>query len=100
MANTSVKEKEIVDQKTKTPSKFLVIVYNDNVTTVEFVIEMLMKIFKHTQEDASDLTINIHREGSAVVGTYYYEIAEQKALDATSMARNRGFPLVIKIMAE
>lgn len=100
MANTSIKEKEIVDQKNKTPPKFLVIVYNDNVTTVEFVIEMLIKIFRHSQEDANDLTIKIHKEGSAVAGTYYYEIAEQKALDATSMARNQGFPLMIKLMAE
>jgi ATP-dependent Clp protease adaptor protein ClpS len=100
MANTSVKDKEIVDQKIKTPSKFHVIIYNDNYTTMECVIEILTGIFRHSQEDAIALTLKVHKEGSAIAGTYHYEIAEQKALDATSLARNQGFPLVLKIMAD
>jgi ATP-dependent Clp protease adaptor protein ClpS len=56
-----------------------------------------MGIFKHTEEHSKELTLEIHNSGSAVVGVYTHEIAEQKAIDATAIARTNGFPLKIQI---
>ena len=84
----------------KPPSLYNVIYVNDNTTTMEFVIESLCTIFDHSAETAMELTMKIHDEGSAVVGTYPYEIAEQKGVEVTLLARNNGFPLGVKLEAD
>lgn len=84
----------------KPPSLYNVIYVNDNTTTMEFVVETLMAVFGHSEESAMALTMKIHEEGSAVVGTYPYEIAEQKGVEVTLLARNNGFPLAVKLEAE
>lgn len=73
---------------------------NDAATPMEWVIGILKEIFKHTAADAESLTMKIHMEGSAVVGTYKYEIAEQKSVEAVNASRNHGFPLVLKVEEE
>ena len=94
----------IVDKVTKKtikePGKFKVIVFKDNVTTMEFVIALLMTVFKHPQNTAMDLTQKIHNEGKATAGIYRHEIAEQKVLDATNLSEANGFPLVIRMQPE
>jgi ATP-dependent Clp protease adaptor protein ClpS len=82
------------------PSMFNVIYVNDNTTTMEFVVETLCTIFDHSEETAVALTMKIHEDGSAVVGTYPYEIAEQKGVEVTLLARNNGFPLGVKLEAD
>jgi ATP-dependent Clp protease adaptor protein ClpS len=67
---------------------------------MEFVIVMLISVFRHSQDSAIDLTLKIHNDGSAVAGVYSYEVAEQKGLDATMLAREHGHPLVIKVEEE
>jgi ATP-dependent Clp protease adaptor protein ClpS len=57
-------------------------------------------VFRHTDETAKDITLKVHNEGSAVVGVYSFEIAEQKGVEATNLARQAGFPLQIKIDPE
>jgi ATP-dependent Clp protease adaptor protein ClpS len=79
------------------PSMFNVIYLNDNVTTMEFVIETLKAIFHHSEESALAVTMAIHEEGSSVVSTLPYEIAEQKGVEATLLARTNGFPLSVKL---
>lgn len=97
----SVDTDVIIDEKivkeTKEPKKYNVIMLNDDYTPIDWVIEILRKIFKHSTENAEALTLTIHNEGSAVVGTYQYEIAEQKALEATNNSRSNGFPLAVKL---
>ena len=61
---------------------------------------MLVQVFKHSLEGAIGLTMQIHNEGNAVVGIYSCEVAEQKALDGTQMARANEFPLLIKVVPE
>lgn len=96
----------IVDSTTKfidklqLPKKYKVIVLNDDVTPMEFVIALLMGVFRHKQEQATEITMKIHREGSAVAGIYSYEIAEQKTIESTNLARSNGFPLQIKLETE
>lgn len=100
----SVDQDVKIDEKIKItisePKKYKVLFLNDDKTPIEFVIEILMSIFKHSEETARDLTMKIHNEGSAVVGVYVYEIAEQKGVEATQAARGAGFPLQIKIDQE
>lgn len=88
---------EKVQQIVLEPEPVKVIVLNDDVTPVDFVVELLMKVFKHTEESAKEITIKIHTEGSGVVGSYSYEIAEQKTKEAIEESRSRGFPLQIRM---
>ena len=82
------------------PGKYHVIYINDDVTTQEFVAETLIAIFNYKPIDAEEMTMKIHHEGSAVVATMSYELAEQKGIEVTVLARNHGFPLSVKIEAE
>lgn len=82
------------------PGMYRVLYINDDVTTVEFVIESLISVFDHDPVTAMDLTEKVHVEGSAIVAVLPYEIAEQKGVEATQLARNNGFPLVIKLEAD
>lgn len=95
--DTDVVIDEKIKKETFEPSKYNVIMLNDNFTPIDWVIEVLKTIFKHSAENAENLTLTIHNEGSAVVGTYYYEVAEQKAIETTNLSRQNGFPLALKI---
>ncbi len=61
---------------------------------------MLISIFRHDQKSALELTLSIHNKGSAVAGIFTYEVAEQKAIEATNLARSHGWPLIIKVEPE
>jgi ATP-dependent Clp protease adaptor protein ClpS len=102
MATTDLEVK--IDEKVKTiitePKRYKVIFLNDDKTPIEFVIELLTTVFRHTEETAKDITLKVHNEGSAIVGVYTFEIAEQKGVEATHLARQAGFPLQIKIDPE
>ncbi|MDB4257142.1 ATP-dependent Clp protease adaptor ClpS [bacterium] len=91
----------VIDEKikriVKEPPKYNVIMLNDDATPMEWVMGVLKEIFKHSDTDAEALTMKIHNEGSAVVGTYKYEVAEQKSIEAVTASRNHGFPLQLKI---
>ena len=73
---------------------------NDNKTQMDFVVSILVEVFKHTEKTAQELTMKIHNDGSTVVGLYTFEIAEQRSLEATKLARTNGFPLQIAIEKE
>ena len=93
-----------IDEKVKIditePKRYKVLFLNDDKTPIEFVIELLMTVFKHSRESSEQITLTVHNEGSAVVGVYTYEIAEQKGVEATNVARQAGFPLQIKVDVE
>lgn len=91
----------IIDEKVQQivlePEPVKVIMLNDDITPVDFVIELLIKIFKHTEESAKEITLKIHNEGSSVVGAYSFEVAEQKTKEAIEESRSRGFPLQVRM---
>jgi len=95
--DTIIEKKTKTTNKVKEPSKYKVIVCNDDTTPVEFVIIMLISVFRLNMEEATNLTLKVHHEGSAVAGIFSYEIAEQKTIDATNLARDNGYPLIIKV---
>ena len=72
---------------------YKVTMHNDNVTTMDFVIKVLIEIFHKNADDAEKLMMKIHLEGSAVVGVYTYDIARTKVRTVTLMAKEKGFPL-------
>ena len=81
----------------KEPPLYRVIYINDDVTTMEFVVETLVSIFNHTPESAEAVTLKIHEEGTGTAAVLPYEMAEQKGVEVTQLARNNGFPLQIKL---
>ena len=99
-ADVDVKIDEKIKVSITEPKKYKVLFLNDNHTPIDFVIELLMAVFKHTADTAKEITMKVHNEGAAVVGVYSYEIAEQKGTEATQIARASGFPLQIKVDQE
>ena len=83
--------------KLEEPSKYDVIFLNDNITTTEFVVRVLKQIFNKSQEEAEKITRNINDKGQGVVGSYIHEIAEQKGIETTLIARQEGMPLQVKV---
>jgi ATP-dependent Clp protease adaptor protein ClpS len=83
--------------KLKAPNKFNVIMMNDNVTPMDFVIQLLVVIFNKQSAEAKDITLMIHEKGRGIAGTYSYEIAEQKCTETISTARQNGYPLEVII---
>jgi ATP-dependent Clp protease adaptor protein ClpS len=79
------------------PPEYRVIYINDEQTSMEFVIETLKVIFNYDEGAAEAITVRVHEEGSAVVAVLPYELAEQKGIEVTLLARNNGFPLQVKI---
>lgn len=79
------------------PNMWLVIMHNDDKTSMEFVVMLLIQLFHKSPEEATHIMMQIHTEGSAVVGRYTHEIAEEKMNTATRTARAYGFPLNISI---
>ena len=86
--------------KTEEPGMYDVLFLNDDVTTVEFVISVLKQIFNKTQDEAIKITEAIHSNGQGIVGTYLFEIAEQKHQEAIYVARTNGHPLNINLESE
>jgi ATP-dependent Clp protease adaptor protein ClpS len=95
-----IKIDEKIKQVINEPSKYKVVLLNDDATPMDWVIDVLITIFKHTESTAKELTLTIHNEGSGVAGIYTYEIAEQKSVEAMNASRDRGFPLQIKVDKE
>ena len=88
---------EKIKKETKEPPKYKVIFLNDDATPMEWVIQVLTQMYKHSQESAEQITMTIHTEGAGIVGTYSYEIAEQKMTETITASRNHGFPLAVKM---
>ncbi len=96
--DTVIKTKPLVE--VKEPPLFKVIYVNDEVTTMEFVIESLVVVFHIDRDTALSITNLIHEQGSAVVAVLPFEIAEQKGIEVSVMAKRHGFPLVVKLEAD
>lgn len=81
------------DQQTQEPPLYRVLLHNDDYTTMAFVIEILMGVFKRTLADATRIMLNVHHKGIGVCGTYPYGIAETKVDTVEMLAKASGFPL-------
>lgn len=97
---SDTKQKIKVNNALQEPPLYRIIYINDDVTTMEFVVNSLIEYFNYNPDTASHLTKDIHENGSAVVAVLPYEIAEQKGIEVTLEARQQGYPLQVKVEAE
>ena len=84
----------------KEPRRYKVIIYNDDFTTMEFVVMILVQVFLKSEEEAQTLMLQVHHSDKAVVGIYSYDIAVSKVRKATTMAREQGYPLRLTVEEE
>ena len=89
--------KEQIGTKVKEPKKYNVILLNDDFTTMEFVVAILMQVFFLSEEKAHALMLQVHHSEQAVVGIYTYDVAMSKLRKATNMAREKGYPLRLTV---
>jgi ATP-dependent Clp protease adaptor protein ClpS len=80
--------------KLKRPKLFRVLLHNDDFTTMEFVVAVLISIFHKSETDATAIMLNIHRTGMGVAGVYSYEIAEAKVNETMQAAEEAEYPLL------
>ncbi len=84
--------------RTKKPRQFKVVLHNDNYTTMEFVVMVLMKFFHKNETEATHIMLSVHHKGQGIAGVYNKDVAETKVHEVTSFAQESGMPL--KLTAE
>ena len=97
MAKEQSKLRERQRTDLKEPQRYKVIIYNDDFTTMEFVVMILKQVFFKSEEEAEALMLQVHHSDKAVVGIYSYDVALSKARKATNMAREQGYPLRLTV---
>jgi ATP-dependent Clp protease adaptor protein ClpS len=75
------------------PKRYHVYLLNDDYTSMDFVIDILIGIFRKTYGEAHQIMMQVHQSGRGLCGTYSYEIAETKIQQVSSLSRESGFPL-------
>ncbi len=100
MAKTEQTSLQRTRKEIREPQRYKVIIYNDDFTTMDFVVHVLRTVFFKSQPEAETLMMGVHRAGEAVVGIYTYDIALSKVEKATRMARNAGYPLRLEYKPE
>jgi ATP-dependent Clp protease adaptor protein ClpS len=93
--NIVVKQKDKI--KIKKPRNFKVVMYNDDYTTMEFVINILVSIFNKKLMEAEKIMLDVHEKGKGVAGIYSYDIAITKVSTAMAMAKEKGFPFKLTV---
>lgn len=84
---------ELTRQAGKRPRRFVVILHNDDYTTMEFVIAVLARFFARTETEATRIMLEVHHKGRGVAGVYLRDIAESKVEQVEEFARAEGHPL-------
>ncbi|MCW8821973.1 MAG: ATP-dependent Clp protease adaptor ClpS [Sulfurovum sp.] len=79
------------------PKMFKVLLHNDDYTSMDFVVEILMSIFHKTHAQAEQIMLQIHEKDKAVCGVYSFEIAQTKAQQVKQRAKQNEFPLLATI---
>lgn len=100
MAKEQPKLRERIKSRLREPQRFKVVIHNDDFTTMDFVVMILVTIFFKSTTEAEKLMLDVHNKGQAVVGIYSFDIATSKVAKATRLARDNGFPLRLTIIPE
>lgn len=75
------------------PRMYKVLLLNDDYTSMDFVVEVLMSIFHKSYQEAEKVMLDVHRNNKGLCGVYPYEVAETKVMQVSRLAREQGFPL-------
>lgn len=81
------------EQRVQRPPLYSVLVHNDDYTTMEFVVMVLMQVFHHSEPKAAQIMLQVHQKGIGVAGIYTYEIAESRIAKVERLAKEHEFPL-------
>ena len=100
MADVAIEKKTSQSIKFQPPRKWKVVFFNDDSTPMEYVIDVLMRIFHHDDMTAKEITLSIHNAGRGIAGVYPYEIAEQKSAETIADSRHAGFGLQVDLEQE
>lgn len=87
-------------EKLEKPPLYKVLLHNDDYTTMEFVVFVLISVFNKSEEDAFVIMLKVHNEGLGIAGVYPYEIAETKAEKVMALARQNEYPLLCTVEEE
>jgi ATP-dependent Clp protease adaptor protein ClpS len=82
------------------PPKYKVVLYNDDYTPMQFVVNLLETVFRKSPVEANALMLQIHRGGKGIAGVYTHEVAETKVAQVHKLAEERGYPLRAGVEAE
>jgi ATP-dependent Clp protease adaptor protein ClpS len=82
-----------VEEELKEPEEYRVLLFNDDFTTMEFVVSVLMTVFHKPLPEATTIMLDVHKKGRGLVGVYSYDIAVTKINQVHQLARQNGFPL-------
>jgi ATP-dependent Clp protease adaptor protein ClpS len=97
----TIAEKAIIKETTKTllerPPLHKVVLLNDDYTTMDFVIRVLIEVFHKSIIDATQIMLDVHQKGKGIVGVYPYDIAYSKVLQVERLAEKEQFPLMAVI---
>ncbi len=85
--------KEKVGTSVKRPKLYRVVLLNDDYTTMEFVVHVLVTVFHKPVSDATRIMIDVHEKGRGIVGVYTYDIASTKVAKVEELAMEYEFPL-------
>ncbi|MBU3114160.1 ATP-dependent Clp protease adaptor ClpS [Clostridium lacusfryxellense] len=94
----SIKEK--IETKINKPNKYLVIIHNDDYTSMEFVVQVLVGVFKKQVVEATKIMFDVHKKGNGVAGIYSYDVGLTKIDQAMMMCEESGFPLKLTLEKE
>lgn len=82
-----------ISEKLTEPPLYKVLLHNDDYTTMDFVVDILMNVFHKTEFEAEQIMLNVHKKGVGVCEIYPYEVAETKVETVSTLAKSSGFPL-------
>ena len=88
------------EKKTKPPPLYKVLLHNDDYTTQEFVVFVLMAVFRKSEADAMQIMLAVHQSGLGVAGLYPFDVAETKVTKVMELAAENGFPLLCTMEPE
>ena len=101
-ADPGRREEVAVQERTRTqrPRRYRVLLHNDDYTTMEFVVDVLVRYFRKSATEATHVMLQVHTHGVGIAGTYTREVAETKVAQVTEAARGEGFPLLLTLEPE
>lgn len=79
------------------PKMYAVVMFNDDITTMDFVVDVLVRVFHKSPPEASGVMMEIHENGQGVAGIYTYDLAVTKKTYADQLSAEKGFPLKLNV---